>query len=84
MGLLSAIFAGMRDSREKKAKQQEYENLLSTPYLHSSQFLNDLYLSADTKAQKEAIIEHINRFQAYEVESYMDIHEKYISGRWDK
>lgn len=78
MSILSSIFSGYKAATKSKAIDKEYLLVAEYPMLHSSQYLNDLYDHATTKEQKDCVLEHINRFAAYEVDSYMEIHKKAI------
>jgi len=71
----------MRESREAKFKQQQYQSLIETPFLHSSQYLKDLYASGNEE-EKGIVMDHINRFGAYEVDSYMELHNKEMERKW--
>jgi hypothetical protein len=66
----------------KKSRQWEYDQLLSTPCLHSSQYLHELYTAAENKEQEDCILDHMNRHAAWEVDSYRKIEKKIISERW--
>lgn len=81
MSILRALFEGYRTAKIK-TRDWEYENLLNTPILHSSQYLHDLYMAAETKEQKDCIIQHLNNHAAWEVKPYRDIQDKIINERW--
>lgn len=81
MSILRAVFEGY-SSAKPKHRDWEYEYLLTTPVLHSSQYLNELYEHAKTKEQKECIIQHLNRHDTYGVENYRNIQDKFINERW--
>jgi hypothetical protein len=41
----------------------EFEYLDQTPYLHSSDYLRELYRGADTKEKKQKLFDYIERFE---------------------
>lgn len=79
--ILAAVFQGYRSVKKDEIKHKEYEWLQETPYLHSSQYLKDLYKQASNKEQEDLIIDHINRFKVYEIGNYTDIYDDYIDKR---
>ena len=81
MSLLEALFNGYKKAKPRHA-DWEYEYLLTTPVLHSSQYLNELFDHAKTKAQKECIIQHLNRHDTYAIDSYREIQGRFINERW--
>lgn len=72
------------DYAKKRNRDWEYEYLKTTPVLHSSQYLSELYDQAKTKQQRECILEHMNRHTAWEVESYRKIEQNFINKEWGK
>lgn len=82
MSLLGSLFSGYKAANKSKMIDREYLLVAEYPMLHSSHYLNDLYERATTKEQKDCVLEHINRFAAYEVDSYMEIHRKAMDSRW--
>ena len=46
-----------------RRKSAVFEYLRHTPYLHSSDYLRELYESAHSKAEKDAIFRYIQRFE---------------------
>lgn len=80
---LSAIFAGYKEAKKDKVKELEYEGLLYTPFLNSSQYLTDLYNQAETEEQEDYVIDHINRHKVYSVGAYGDLYDKHIDKRRD-
>lgn len=82
MKILEALFAGYREANKGKLKQREYENLNYTPFLHSPEYLKELYSAADTLDQEDIIIDHINRHKVYSVGDYEKLYEKHVNKRW--
>jgi hypothetical protein len=82
MGLLQALFAGYKAANEEKIKQREYDHLLYTPFLHSPEYLKDLYNQADNIDQEDCVIDHINRHKVYEVGAYGKLYDKHVDRRW--
>lgn len=79
MGFLASLFKWYGENRDRK---WEYEYLKTTPVLHSSQYLSELYNNAENKYQQECILEHMNRFAAWEVDSYKRIERDFIKKEW--
>jgi hypothetical protein len=78
------MFEGYKDAKGSSVyeKQRKFNHLLSTPYLEDSQYLSDLYQQATSKEQKDCILEHMNRFTAWEVKTYKALEKKIIDERW--
>lgn len=79
MGFLARLFRYYGENRDRN---WEYEYLKTAPVLHSSQYLSELYENAENKYQQECILEHMNRYAAWEVDSYKEIEQKYIRKVW--
>ena len=82
MGILQALFAGYKEANRDKIKQKEYDNLLYTPFLHSPEYLKELYDDADNSEQEDYVIDHINRHKVYEVGAYGKLYDKHVDRRW--
>lgn len=84
MSIIKAIFEGYKAAKEKNPdyRSWEYDYLLTTPYLHSSQYLGELYEKAKDDYQKECIVDHLNRHNTWGIKSYDKIQKKFIDERW--
>jgi hypothetical protein len=62
----------------ERRKSSVFEYLRHTPYLHSSDYLRELYESAHSKAEKDAIFRYIQRFDvdSEEYKGYYSIYEE--------
>lgn len=62
----------------ERRKNAVFEYLRHTPYLHSSAYLRELYESAHSKSEKEAIFRYIQRFEVddEEYKGYYSIYEE--------
>jgi hypothetical protein len=61
-----------------RRKSAVFEYLRNTPYLHSSAYLRELYESAHSKSEKDAIFRYIQRFNvdSEEYKGYYSIYEE--------
>lgn len=85
MSLISSIFAGARESREKKYRKREYDGLTTTPFLHGSEYLNELYNAAEKKSEHECILQHLYNHQEVgilEIESYKKLETDIVDRYW--
>jgi hypothetical protein len=62
-GVLQSIFQAYAEYRKRHRKMNEFEYLESTPYLHSSDYLKELYRGADTKEKKQKLFDYMERFE---------------------
>jgi hypothetical protein len=62
-GVLQSIFQAYVKHRKQHRKMNEFEYLDQTPYLHSSDYLRELYRGADTKEKKQKLFNYIERFE---------------------
>jgi len=62
----------------ERRKSAVFEYLRNTPYLHSSDYLRELYQSANTKAEKNILFDYIKRFGVddEEYKGYYSIYEQ--------
>jgi hypothetical protein len=62
----------------ERRKSAVFEYLRNTPYLHSSDYLRELYQSANTKAEKNILFNYIQRFGVddEEYKGYYSIYEQ--------
>jgi CRISPR/Cas system-associated protein Cas5 (RAMP superfamily) len=67
-GVLQSIFQAYAEHRKKHRKMSEFEYLENTPYLHSSDYLRELYRGADTKEKKQKLFDYIERFEVNDKE----------------
>lgn len=75
------LVAGARPAREKKYRKREFDNLVTTPFLNGSEYLNELYQAAEKKEEYECILQHMYNHQnvgVLEIESYQSIEQKII------
>jgi hypothetical protein len=89
-GIIRSIFEGYKAAKSERKTvfdSWEYDQLLDTPYLHSSQFLNQLYEDAqndkDAGSYKiDCIVEHMNRHGVWDIDGYKKVEQKIIDKRW--
>jgi hypothetical protein len=62
-GVFRTIFQTYAEHRKKHRKMRDFEYLDHTPYLHSSDYLKELYYGADTKEKKQKLFDYIERFE---------------------
>jgi hypothetical protein len=62
-GVLQSIFQAYAEHRKRHRKINEFEYLGNTPYLHSSDYLRELYRGANTKEKKQKLFDYIERFE---------------------
>lgn len=77
-GGLRSIFQAYAEHRKRHRKMNEFEYLESTPYLHSSDYLKELYRGADTKEKKQKLFDYIQRFEVNDKEyrGYYSLYER--------
>lgn len=81
--VLGSIFGAIADHQRKKYRPEEFEQLTTTPFLHGSEYLNELMEKAHYKHDYECILDHIYRHQAngrdlLEIDSYAAIEHKIV------
>lgn len=76
-GFVKSMFDGYRDVKKDDYSQQ-FAELEWTPFLFSSDYLNDMYSKATTKEQHETILGHLYRHEATDVDSYQSIEKRII------
>lgn|GEM_PF-1962241 len=62
-GILQSIFQAYAEHRKKHRSIRDFEYLDHTPYLHSSDYLRELYHGADTREKKQKVFDYIQRFE---------------------
>lgn len=62
-GILQSIFQAYAEHRKKHRSIRDFEYLDHTPYLHSSDYLRELYRGADTGEKKQKLFDYIQRFE---------------------
>jgi hypothetical protein len=67
-GGLRSIFQAYTEYRKRHRKMNEFEYLDQTMYLHSSEYLRELYRGADTKEKKQKLFDYIQRFEVNDKE----------------
>jgi len=85
LSLIGSVFEGARNSREKKYRKREYDRLTTTPFLHGSEYLNELYNAAEKKSEHECILQHLYNHQevgVLEIESYQSLEKKIVDTYW--
>jgi hypothetical protein len=77
-GVLQSIFQAYAEYRKRHRKMNEFEYLDQTPYLHSSDYLKELYRGADTKEKKQKLFDYIQRFEVNDKEyrGYYSLYEQ--------
>lgn len=65
-------------SNKKKEYDLRFQLLEGSPYLHSSEYLNELYDSARSKKEYGVLLDHIYKSEAEEIDSYKEIEQKII------
>jgi CRISPR/Cas system-associated protein Cas5 (RAMP superfamily) len=77
-GRLRSIFQAYAEYRKRHRKMNEFEYLDQTPYLHSSDYLKELYRGADTKEKKQKLFDYIQRFEVNDKEfkGYYSLYER--------
>jgi hypothetical protein len=77
-GVLQSIFQAYAKHRKQHRKMNEFEYLDQTPYLHSSDYLKELYRGADTKEKKQKLFDYIQRFEVNDKEcrGYYSLYEQ--------
>jgi hypothetical protein len=77
-GVFQSIFQAYAEHRTRHRKTNEFEYLDQTPYLHSSDYLKELYRGADTKEKKQKLFDYIQRFEVNDKEfkGYYSLYEQ--------
>jgi hypothetical protein len=77
-GVFQSIFQAYAEHRKRHRKMNEFEYLDRTPYLHSSDYLRELYRGADTKEKKQKLFDYIQRFEVNDKEyrGYYSLYEQ--------
>jgi CRISPR/Cas system-associated protein Cas5 (RAMP superfamily) len=77
-GVLYSIFQAYAEHRKRHRKKSEFEYLENTSYLHSSDYLRELYRGADTKEKKQKLFDYIQRFEVNDKEyrGYYSLYEQ--------
>ncbi|MGG6437361.1 hypothetical protein ABET52_06245 [Saccharococcus caldoxylosilyticus] len=77
-GVFQSIFQAYAEHRKRHRKTNEFEYLDQTPYLHSSDYLKELYRGADTKEKKQKLFDYIQRFEVSDKEfkGYYSLYEQ--------
>jgi thioredoxin-related protein len=75
---LRSIFQAYAEYRKRHRKMNEFEYLDPTPYLHSSEYLRELYRGADTNEKKQKLLDYIQRFEVNDKEfkGYYSLYEQ--------
>lgn len=80
--VLRGLIDGYSEAKRPKRRKLLYEGLDNSPVLFSSAYLNELYEGAKSKEEYDAILGHIHKHEAHDVDSYADIEEKIIDKYW--
>jgi hypothetical protein len=77
-GVLQSIFQAYAEHRKRHRKTNEFEYLDHTPYLHSSDYLSELYRGADTKEKKQKMFDYMERFEvdSREYKGYYSLYQQ--------
>ena len=82
-GIIKAMFDGYKETQPRRNhKGWEYESLTRTPFLHSSDYLNSMYEDAQSDFEKDCIVDHMVRHDAWDTNSYKRLEQKIIDERW--
>lgn len=57
--ILSSIFSGYREAKKDAIHDKKYGWVEHSPFLHSSQYLTELYKEAKNTDQEDAVLENI-------------------------
>ena len=83
---IKSIFDGLKSAKtpyaDKKRKKWMFDDLEETPYLYSSNYLNELHNQATKKEEFESILDHMYRHKVEEIDSYHEIENKIIDKFW--
>jgi hypothetical protein len=77
-GVFQSIFQAYAGHRKRHRKMSEFEYLDQTPFLHSSDYLRELYRGADTKEKKQKLFDYMERFEvgSKEYKGYYSLYEQ--------
>lgn len=77
MRFLNSVLAGVRSA--SRTSEWRYKDLDTTPYLHGSEYLNELYEGASVEWQEDAVYGHMLRYDVIgkECEGYDRLARKY-------
>lgn len=79
--IMRSVTDGYKEARPNR-RDWEYGYLASAPVLHSSEYLTDLLDGARNRDQEDCILEHINKHDAWDVDSYRNVGNQIIDKRW--
>lgn len=79
---IKSLFDGYAEAKKGKRKELQWEELEHTPFLFSSDYLNEMYEEAESKEDYETILDHLYRNDATEISNYADIEERIINKYW--
>lgn len=74
--MLKGFFDGLAEHRQKQASQRDYDYLEQTPYLHSSDYLRNLYNRSRDDDQRSQLMDYMERFDVTDKE-YKGYHNLY-------
>lgn len=75
---LQAYFDATKESKQEQLRKQKFDELGHTPFLFSSNYLNEIMDDCETKEDYEQLLDHMYRHNATEVESYWKIENDII------
>lgn len=81
--MLRGLVEGLLGGHQKKVETYKYESLSTTPYLHSPEYLGELYRGGN-KEQKELVYDHMLRYQVIdeEFDGYLKLADKIENDLW--
>lgn len=91
---LYAIFEGYRKAKEDELRKREFEQIASSPFLHSSSYLSRLADNAKDRDELNCILDNLYTHDAYHIRddegnvidfvpSYKKLEEKIIGRMWN-
>ncbi|MCK6203913.1 hypothetical protein KZX50_00430 [Bacillus infantis] len=80
--IVKSFFDGYHEAKKDEKRDWQYKELEQTPFLFSSNYLDEMYEGASDKQEYENILEHLYRHNATEIDSYAEIEQKIINKYW--
>jgi hypothetical protein len=80
--ILKSLFLGYAEAKKPKRLKQQFDELERTPFLFSHDHLSGLYEEASEKEDYEAILDHLYKHDAIDVDSYASLESKIIDKYW--
>jgi hypothetical protein len=82
--LLGSVFEAVSKSEanQQRIRNNKFNELGYSPFLFSSDYLNEMMDECETKEDHEAILDYMYRFDVCEIDSYKSIEDKIINKYW--